>query len=68
MKWISVEDRLPEEDMRVLTYNVSRIQPIEIDYLVFSEPQILWANEMRHDERTKVTHWMSLPEIPDDLD
>ena len=60
MEWINVDDRLPEEYERVLSYN-SWHEKIKVDYIVFA-PDPIWACTLAH--QMKVTHWMPLPEAP----
>lgn len=52
-QWISVEDRLPEEDQKVLAYTAESQGTFEEYRLCFG-----WAIKGR------VTHWMPLPEPP----
>lgn len=59
-KWISVEDRLPEDDARVLVCD-TREDYVSIweyfgDGLWFGD-EVIWATE-------DITHWMPLPEPP----
>ena len=69
MKWISVEDSLPQEGVKVLTFNKANIgigSSIEVDYLIdfgSGDPKYVWSN-LLFDEYTDVTHWMPLPEPP----
>lgn len=63
-KWISVEERLPEDGAIVLGYMVSR------DYRT-----IKWKNNTQRWEgllldyaKEFVTHWMPLPEPPKEVD
>lgn len=57
-EWISVEDRLPETDTRVLVYmheNRMSYTKIDTDRIV-ARKWVRWGN--------LVTHWMPLPEAP----
>ena len=57
-EWISVEDRLPEEDVRVLVYLDSdrSYTKIDTDRLMTGGLWVRWFKD--------VTHWMPLPEPP----
>ncbi len=56
-QWISVEDRLPEEDTRVFVYLVSERSYTEIDTdRMACGKWVRWGSD--------VTHWMPLPEPP----
>lgn len=69
MKWISVKDKLPEEGTDVLSCNI-KSKEIAIDYIVKFESEPLgyiWACRLQ-DEFNNVTHWMPLPELPNELD
>lgn len=60
-KWIRVDDRLPENDARVLVCD-TREDYVSIweyfgDGLWFGD-EVIWATE-------DITHWMPLPEPPD---
>ena len=67
MQWISVNERLPEEGVKVLTIdNTAKFNPYKVDYLVhfpYEKPPFIWACRLE-DEYEKVTHWMPLPEGP----
>jgi hypothetical protein len=54
MKWISVKDRLPEDNQQVL---VSYGGTDAIDIRIFFKDIDLWSD-------LHVTHWMPLPEAP----
>lgn len=56
-EWISVKDRLPDEDTRVLVY-------IKGTYTFFDTDRILYGKWVRWN--ASVTHWMPLPEPPKD--
>jgi len=70
MEWISVKDRLPESETRVLTY---WLECVEIGYLTIPEDKRFipyWCDSgdeqpcyAKINENT-VTHWMPLPEPP----
>ena len=58
-EWISVEDRLPDEDIRVLVYLDSDRSYTKIDTdRRFEGKWVRWGSD--------VTHWMYLPESPTD--
>lgn len=55
--WISVEERLPDEDVRVLVYIKS-----ERSYTKFDTDRLKHGKWVRW--YSDVTHWMPLPEAP----
>ncbi len=67
LKWISVEDRLPDEGDIILAWNRT-VQECRVRILGEDED---WYSEYRHStmnlksEKENITHWMSLPEPPD---
>lgn len=73
-KWISVKDRLPEEEVPVLvtylSYNTG--EPITNSIAIFSEGEWYWYTDPDNDyiEQgpviVEITHWMPLPEPADD--
>lgn len=58
MNWISVKDRLPERDVRVL--GIDRLKVIEIVSL--DEDGFFMTDECF---LKRITHWMPLPEPPE---
>lgn len=67
MKWISVKDRLPDEGKLVLTFNAEQkgYDDYCLDYVILinTEPTgYIWACDLNYD----VTHWMPLPEPPNE--
>jgi hypothetical protein len=54
--WISVEEKLPEKDKRVLWYNPTLYSPIVVDSIA---PD--WNGRL---ENNTYTHWQELPEPP----
>lgn len=69
-QWISVKDRLPEEDVAVLVYGQILNDPPDVigvrrRYIGDQEWKYTWESEdgfiYREDD---VTHWMPLPEPP----
>ncbi len=59
-KWISVAERLPEKDQRVLTWN-----QIEIQAFTYAGDNKWWDSECwSYTEEWGITHWMPLPESP----
>lgn len=59
-KWVSVEDRLPDDGQEVLM--------LMADGAVMSDLNIHTGTyyEKYGFERSRVTHWMRLPELPND--
>jgi hypothetical protein len=67
MKWISVKDRLPEIDQKVLVWACSSPDPEFVDigfYDPESSPETLWRCEEYMD--IHVDYWMPLPNPPKD--
>lgn len=62
VEWISIHDRLPEEETKVLV--CSDWQCIEIGY-VYSDEWFTWDKNERIDF---VTHWAELPELPKEVE
>ena len=63
MKWIDVNERLPEIGERVLVY--CRSQGVQICYKGFCDNSELWL--MAYDSSVaylNISHWMELPEPP----
>lgn len=60
-EWIRVEDSLPEEGIKVLTF-IQVYDEVRIDYLIYF-PEPIWACILER-EQNKVTHWMPLPNPP----
>ena len=59
-QWISVKDRLPNENTRVLVYaKQGCYMNLRIDYICNGG---MWFYSMM------VTHWMPLPELPKETD
>ena len=58
MDWISVRDRLPEDQVEVLVATRSKngVRNIDKGYLAI--------DHFIHRGRAEVTHWMPLPELP----
>jgi hypothetical protein len=64
-KWISVEDRLPEENADVLIYRGGFIGDLMNVYTYKGHNE--WEDEYGYWSRTDdegITHWMPLPEPP----
>lgn len=69
--WISVNDRLPEDDDRVLVWEnktYQRVLPPEYGYCIFAHYDGKWLDENMSDYNNNsdwtVTHWMPLPPPP----
>lgn len=58
MDWISVRDRLPEDQVEVLVATRSKngVRNIDKGYLAI--------DHFIHRGRAEVTHWMPMPELP----
>lgn len=66
-QWISVEDRLPDEDGRYMCY-VKKLERGDLDVymrLLFLDGKWPWIENKDRDIYNKVTHWMPLPEPPE---
>lgn len=78
MKWISVEDRLPDEGKAVLVQHTDDLYPV-VAYRILEDPSLTyWLYEsdgpeddmrfqsFRHQALLRPpTHWMPLPEPPE---
>ena len=64
--WISVKDRLPEEDMGAcIVYDGFRVQ--HADHLIIDGEHIWSTPDCYESEEIRgVTHWMPLPKPPED--
>ena len=63
MNWISVKDRLPEDDKKVLCYEIGN--SISIMTFDLERKQFMpLKGSGRWISKVYVTHWMSLPEPP----
>lgn len=59
MDWVSVQDKLPQEYKKVLTYREDG--EIRIDLMI--NPNV-WLFELDEWGQDKVTHWTDLPAAP----
>lgn len=75
MGWISVKDRLPEHNKRVLVAasdvllvdvdsEVSEWVCIAIVYICPEYGNLIWEDDNEEDFHLSPTHWMPLPEPP----
>ena len=65
MKWIPVEEQMPENKERVLTYAPLRFFPIDIHIYRndYAPPGTWWIGSSNFlVEEGDITHWMPLPE------
>lgn len=61
-EWISVKERLPEIDEQVLTYEEGYPRlPIKTNYILNN-----YLNTFAYGNMNKITHWMPLPNPPED--
>jgi len=67
MKWVSVDERLPQEGDRVLAFwssdNFKTHGQVEIMILVEDSIWAFWPEEEPRED-LNVSHWMPLPENP----
>lgn len=65
MEWISVEDRLPNPDVKVLVFSKGEIYT---DVMRYGEGVGDYWFDLEHMSRgaVNVTHWSPLPEPPQD--
>ena len=75
MEWISVKDRLPEEETHVIGFcRTCFDKQLHVEPLLFqiNERKHLWAHLFAYNEgysyAIEVTHWMPLPSPPNQLD
>lgn len=61
-QWISVDDRLPERGIRVLTYNRDRTMDIDLVISASAKHSEYWLSARA--TRDTVTHWQPLPQPP----
>jgi len=62
MEWISIKDRLPDIDKRVLIYLSHGVIKVDERYKSLYGKQI--GNWRYTYPETNITHWMPLPEPP----
>ncbi len=64
-KWISVKDRLPEDDQSVLMYEMGQTGlPLIGWFEVNADVPGFYIAHSFQNARVHVTHWMPLPEPP----
>ena len=68
MNWISVKDRLPDEDQEVFVYSslgiIEKCKMSNSDWFYTNCPM---CSDLWDDDET-ITHWMPLPEKPKDAE
>lgn len=67
-EWISVEDRLPEENARVWVFCGGNTEVMIYRRDANGDCRFYWEDELGLLSawyKSKVTHWMHLPELPD---
>lgn len=66
MEWISVEDRLPEEDLEILMFadvGEAIVGKLTDQGWISGNQFVSWDYIWNHDIK-EITHWMPLPEPP----
>jgi hypothetical protein len=65
MEWISVEDRLPDNGDSIIGYSSldERVEGGEYSYCLFQKYHCLYFSREGY---MVITHWMPLPEPPED--
>lgn len=63
MDWISVKDRMPEEDATYLVYGRNGYGVVCANYNYYNDGEWLTCDDLTNITRF-VTHWMLLPEPP----
>ena len=61
MEWISIEDRLPEEEERVLAFFVGQFMEVAS----FKDEEWIVSFDDWSEYLFPITHWMPLPEPPE---
>ncbi len=67
MEWISVKDRLPKNKQRILMYCIREFvndEPIVIGHYQTGDYENFISTCFVEDEMSDITHWMPLPEPP----
>ena len=73
-KWISVKDRLPEDGEYVLAYTIPAFHPIGNEVCKFMCDEVgnydTGHFRLAHsaDKRNLVTHWMPIPNPPEETE
>lgn len=61
-KWININDVLPEENEKVLTYETNARLPIKVNYI-----SNMFTKLFSYGNTENITHWMRLPSPPDQI-
>ena len=65
-KWISVDDKLPENKKGIIASNGERVGEAWFDYDSFRHAYDIEMDEYDIEFIKTITHWMYLPEPPKD--
>lgn len=65
-EWISVEERLPDPFVTVLVH-MPQEKPLPTVHAGYISKDGEWVGGMFKRDKDEVTHWMPLPEAPDDM-
>lgn len=63
-EWISVKDRLPPENIRVLLYDLITPSGMVGELVILKSSKWYWRTDKWRAESNQVSHWMTLPEPP----
>ncbi len=64
MEWISVKDRLPEEDSKILVFEGYGIFLASYEFNEYQKKMFFYEYSTGKMFWDHVTHWMPLPELP----
>lgn len=66
MNWINIENELPKELVEVIVFEKGRFKSLDVFYLAMINEEGLWVETLDDEILKNVTHWMPLPEPPNE--